>query len=605
MGVALLAVLSTASHGQDNCASCGGTTFTEAANFLASKGFPPDEFVVLLAWQEAARNAPGDVVTGYHVAPRAGLETFDLYSNAEGRLLSDTDLVMLGVQPKNWNLAPIEQQTELPAPLAAGLAERPAPVSIARRVPPRGSVRLEPLDVAALLVEDAAAALASGKRANRVGVVRTLPEPVVVTEDSASVGSWRTLSDGSRLWAATIVSPDAHAIRLCLAELVMPPGAQVIVYNPYGPAEAYGPYAGLHAADEELWTASCFADAVTVECHVPEGADDAGLRLVIEELAHTYVGFEFMQWEKVGDCNLDLACYPDWGLTARGVGAFTLVAGTSQLRCTGTLIADADPDTDVPYFLTANHCVSSPAGAANMEVLWLYQTDECDGAPPSPFDVPRTTGGADFLAGIDNDTGNDFTLVRLRSAPPAGIPYIGWTTLPVPAGEAVTCIHHPSQSFKRISFGHSIDTGSPTLGGVPLKPYEDYIETLWDRIERGDAMDGGTTEGGSSGSPLLLADSQLIVGQLYGGYASCYRHQEPDYYGRFDRTLPVVQEWLAPGWDPKDVDKSGAIDAADIQLVVNALLGIRIGYNADVDGSGRADAVDLQLMVLAVLYSAE
>ena len=597
--LALLAACSAPSYAQDDCDACGGMTFPAAAGFLAAKGFPPDEFTVLLSWREAARNAPGAIVTGYHVAPRTGRDTFDLYSDADGRLLGAADLVVLGIRAKNWDLAPIEQQTEIPPALAARLPERPAPLGVA----PSASISLMPLDVAALLDEDEAA-LEAGKRANRIGVVRTLPQPIVVTEHAASLGAWRTLPDASRLWAATVVSPDAHAVRLRLSALEMPAGARLVVYNPYGPLEAYGPYERFYGNDHELWTASCFSDAVTLECHVAAWADAAGLKLVVEDLTHTYAGFEFMQWSKAGSCNLDVTCFPEWDLVSRGVGAFTLVAGSNQLHCTGTLIADTYPGTDIPYFLTANHCISSQYSASSMEFLWLYQTDECDGVPPSPSDVPRTPGGADYLAGINNTSGNDFTLVRMRNAPPAGIPYVGWTTLPVPVGDAVTCIHHPSQGFKRISFGHAIDTGSLIHGGDPLKPYEDYIETLWDRTERGDDVDGGTTEHGSSGGPLLLADGQLIVGQLYGGYASCYQSEEPDYYGRFEKTLPLVEQWLAPSWDPIDVDKSGAVNSVDVQLVVNALLGMPIGHNADVDGSGRADAVDLQLVVLAVLYGA-
>ena len=603
--VACMAAWCAASYAQDDCDTCGGTTFPAAAAFLATKGFAPDEFTVLLSWREAARNAPGVIVTGHHVAPRTGRDTFDLYSDADGRLLGAAEQVVLGIRSKNWDLAPVEQQTEIPPALAASLPERPTPVGVAHRVAPSASVRLEPPDQAALEAEDEAA-LEAGKGANRVGVVRPLPQPILVIEDAASPGAWRTLSDGSRLWAATVASPGAHAIRLCLSELEMPAGARVVVYNAYGPLEAYGPYERFYGNDQELWTASCFSDAVTVECYVPAAVNAAGLKLVIEDLAHTYVGLESMPWGKAaGSCNLDVTCFPEWDLVSRGVAGFTLVAGSNQLHCTGTLIADSDPETDTPYFLTANHCVSSQYSASSMEFLWLYQSDECDGLPPSLSDVPRTPGGADYLAGINNTSGNDFTLVRLRNTPPAGIPYVGWTTLPVVAGDAVTCIHHPSKDFKRISFGHAVDTGSPIEGGYPLKPYEDYIESLWDRIDRGDAMDGGTTEHGSSGGPLLLADGQLIVGQLYGGYASCYQSEEPDYYGRFEKTLPLVEQWLAPSWDPIDVDKSGAVNAVDVQLVVNALLGLPIGYNADVDGSGRLDAVDLQLVILAVLYGGD
>jgi hypothetical protein len=163
----------------------------------------------------------------------------------------------------------------------------------------------------------------------------------------------------------------------------------------------------------------------------------------------------------------------------------------------------------------------------------LYQTPDCDGVPPSPASVPRTTGGADYLAGAIGTGytggGNDFTFMRLRQAPPAGITFVGWSTSPPPIGSEVTCIHHPSGDFKRISFGNltAIDN-----------TYDDlYHEVVWH---------DGTTEGGSSGSPLLITETQQIIGQLWGGGASCSMLSAPDYYGRFDVTFPIVRSYLDP-----------------------------------------------------------
>ena len=41
----------------------------------------------------------------------------------------------------------------------------------------------------------------------------------------------------------------------------------------------------------------------------------------------------------------------------------------------------------------------------------------------------------------------------------------------------------------------------------------------------------GATEGGSSGSPLVNADTGKVVGVLTGGFSSCAQPL-PDYYGR-------------------------------------------------------------------------
>jgi hypothetical protein len=100
----------------------------------------------------------------------------------------------------------------------------------------------------------------------------------------------------------------------------------------------------------------------------------------------------------------------------------------------------------------------------------------------------------------------------------------------------VTAIHHPQGQPKRISFGTITDAGSPR-DGKRLKPIERFHEILWQE---------GTTEPGSSGCPLFTRAEPLIVGQLYGGYASCGGTTEPDYFGRFDVTYPIIQKWLSP-----------------------------------------------------------
>ena len=58
----------------------------------------------------------------------------------------------------------------------------------------------------------------------------------------------------------------------------------------------------------------------------------------------------------------------------------------------------------------------------------------------------------------------------------------------------------------------------------------------------------------------------------------------------------------APPGNPLDVNNDGAVDAVDIQLVINAVLGRDISpYNGDVNGDNEVNAVDIQLVVNAAL----
>jgi hypothetical protein len=124
---------------------------------------------------------------------------------------------------------------------------------------------------------------------------------------------------------------------------------------------------------------------------------------------------------------------------------------------------------------------------------------------------------------------NDFTLLRLREAPPENITRLGWETGVQALDSQVVSIHHPRGEYKRISFGTLIDIDNVYSNN--------YHQVLWQN---------GTTESGSSGSCLMRADTQRVIGQLWGGLASCTQSTEPDFYGRFDVTYAIIANYLNP-----------------------------------------------------------
>jgi len=574
----------------EDCSSCGDPKFPEAAAFLAQQGYPVSEYAVLLTWQEAVPATPGELLTGYRVKSKVGGDPFDLYSDSTGKLLDDDTLNDLGVHPKNWNLGPIEQMTEFPEAsqdlVSKQTVEEPVtPLAVA----PSATIQLPALDMDAIRAQDDANEVVGVKSAKRIGVVRDLSEPIVVTAQDAGAATWTTSTGGVRVVSFTIASPGAYAMRIHFADLNIPGDATLLLYNANNPVEAYGPITQPNDGSLDLWPLSVYGESVTIQCSTTKGEESA-LRFTIDQVVHTYETFGDVQWSKAaGTCNLDVSCYSEWADTARGVAGFSYIASPNQLYCSGSLIADTDATTQIPYFLTANHCfnASTTRIPANMEIVWLYQTSTCGGTVPAITDVPRTTGGATLIATVSLTTGSDFLLIRLKNSPPADIPFLGWSTVEVGAGEEVTGIHHPQGSYKRISFGACEGNTHSSA------PRERFIPVTWA---------DGTTEGGSSGSPLFRASDQLIVGQLYGGLAGCTNLTGTDYYGRFDQTFPIVSEYLAPEGTAEDIDKSGVVNSADIQLVVNAALGIDIDpYFADVDFSGTIDAVDIQKVVVAVL----
>jgi len=562
-------VLADDASSTSNCAACGDDpSFPQAAEFLEAHGYPPDAFSVLVSWNETSRFDPTQTVFGFHVCPTDGGEPFDLYSDQQGRLLGTSDLQKLGIRQKNWDLRPRETSSEGTSVEVGGAgAAAPSPEVVAD--PDAPTIVLPELDLGVVQQEDEADAAGVAKGVTRIGVFREFSMPVVASGEGASVGTWRAAPAGTRQWSVIVNSPGAKGIRVHFAARRLPDTAFLVLYNVDDPSERYDVSHGFAVGGSDIWSPTCFGDRVGVQCSLPDDVDDGGVDIQIDRIAHIYRGFETLAWgiakdaaaKAAGSCNLDVTCHPEWATTARGVGGIGSIGSTGVLWCTGSLVVDTSPATQVPYFLTAYHCVGSSTKANTIEVYWLYQTSTCNGTPPSPASVPRTTGGADYLAGTSGawqgGAGNDFSLLRLRQSPPSGLTYLGWSTVTRPLDTEVVCVHHPSGDYKRITFGTLTST-----------------DNLFPALFHGVHWHDGTTEPGSSGSPLMTADTQRIIGQLWGGDASCATPDESDFYGRFDVTFPVVRTWLDGGPDPGatlspvtyDVDESAGTLTVTVTL---------------------------------------
>jgi PKD repeat protein len=213
--------------------------------------------------------------------------------------------------------------------------------------------------------------------------------------------------------------------------------------------------------------------------------------------------------------------------------------------CSGGLVADTVSSSQIPYFLTANHCVSTDSTANTIEFYWQYWTSSCHGACYDPVGaVPRTVG-ADVLS--TNESG-DYTLMELLQTPPSGSYFMGWTSSPVAFtnGAELFRISHPQGAPQAYS-KHQVDTSAPTCSGWPRGSW------IYSRDQI------GATEGGSSGSPVYNLSGQ-IVGQLTGscGYNindPCDSVNNATVDGAFAHYFSEVEEWLDPsGNQPPTAD---------------------------------------------------
>ncbi|MBI4090978.1 MAG: trypsin-like peptidase domain-containing protein [Candidatus Komeilibacteria bacterium] len=355
----------------------------------------------------------------------------------------------------------------------------------------------------------------------RVGIVKTLGVPPIIFDASpagihGSHGS-RTVgvTDGS-VWAVTLESPGATAVRLHFTDFDLAPGAKLYLHTERG--EAFGPYTNRGPLGTgEFWSHTIAGDTVTVQT---SNSGRGRSWFTIPDIGYmdlTKVHGNPTPDPQTGEqlCSFNANCVenancnsiPPAIQSARDAMAhMEFVSGAFLYYCSGGLLADTDSSSQIPYFLTANHCLSSNKVASSLQAFFQYEV-ACNGTCPTlyfynqePPPYPRTLGATVK----SSNSGGDYTLLQLSEAAPSGSFFLGWTSTPVANsnGTALYRISHPGGAPQAYST-HSVDTSAPTCSSWPRG----------ERIYSRDTL--GATEGGSSGSPVLNSSGQA-VGQLSG-----------------------------------------------------------------------------------------
>lgn len=374
-----------------------------------------------------------------------------------------------------------------------------------------GSVTMPALDVDALLAEDAEM---SKDEPFRFGY------GFEVNYRLDNSGSWTELPDGGKVWRLRIESPGAYSINLIYDKYHLPAGAELFVYNEKRGDEAMtiGAFTAANNKEhQEFATAPVSGDVIVVEYYEPAEVEFPG-EIVISRVVHAYR--DLFSWDLAksalgfgssGSCNNNVMCPEgdDWAEQIRSV-AMILTSGGSRI-CTGSMINNVRQD-GTPYFLTANHCLG---GNNTWIFMFNYQSPNCTNIDGPTY---MTVQGSSLKA---NYSTSDFALLELTETPPDSfeIYFNGWSAVDVESDSAVG-IHHPAGDIKKISFDYDTYTSRDYLN-------ESSGTTHW-RISN---WEDGTTEPGSSGSPLFNKNHQ-VIGQLHGGYASCSSITS-DWYGKF------------------------------------------------------------------------
>lgn len=305
----------------------------------------------------------------------------------------------------------------------------------------------------------------------------------------------------------------------------MPLGAEMYISSSDG-NEVVGPFT---AADNkphgQLWTPVLPGDDILLEVLIPRGERLAlGHQIELTSINVGYRGFFEGSDARSGSCNVDVVCSEgdDWW---DEIPCVAVISTGGSTFCTGFMVNNTSQDR-TPFFMTANHCGVSGSSAPSLVTYWNYQNSWC--RPPGSGDsggagdgsLNQFNTGSTYLA---SGSSSDYTLVVLDDQPNDAweVSYCGWDATGDDATQAIA-IHQPATDEKRISFEYQPTTTTSYLGeAIPGDGTHVRVED-WDL---------GTTEPGSSGSPLFNQDHR-VIGQLHGGYASC-SSQTSDWYGKF------------------------------------------------------------------------
>jgi len=402
-------------------------------------------------------------------------------------------------------------------------------------------------------------------------------------------------------WTTAVQTPGSSAIRLNFANIDLAPGVELYISNSVG--EVHGPYTGNGLqADGEFWAHTLSGPEAVIQLfYRGENPVRAARRSSFEIAQVGYITEKFLlgamqqaQHATEGTkafCSFNESCVENAACssvpsaiaaTSDGIAQMLYSSGAFLYICTGSLVADTDTGSQIPYFLTANHCISKSGEASSLETFFFFTTP-CGGSCYNfqTAGLPGTVGSS-ILSGSST---SDYTLLQLDQPAPSGAAFLGWNTTAVAFnnGTSLFRLSHPGGAPQAYS-EHSVDTSKGTCTSWPRGDWIYSTDTY------------GATEGGSSGSPVLNSNGQ-IVGQLSGACGfnvndPCDTVSNATVDGAFAAYYSNVSQYLDPGTSCTDNDGDGfcaSVDCDDNNASVNPGASEICGNGVDDDCDGTVD----------------
>lgn len=386
------------------------------------------------------------------------------------------------------------------------------------------TIEIEALDAEALLAEDAA--IPGKDHPLRIGVTKE------VNYSMENSGRMDMLPDGGRVWRIAFHMEDATFTSMNFSKFNIPDGAELYLYTP-DREYVIGKFINKNQMEDgTFYPQEMPGEDIVVEYYEPANVAFNG-ELVINQISQGYYDFfhikaiEGQIGNAEGTCHPNAICYDaTWHAQINSVVCYTMTSGGYVYMCSGAMVNNTRND-NTQYLLSANHCYES----GTWKFYFGYQASTCSG---SNGPILKTATGYELKAKDDGNSSSDFMLVKITGTinPSYDVYLAGWNCTNANPTNPTSCaaIHHPGGDIKKFSIPQTLRNGAQVYSNMGK-----FWITTW-------ALATGTTEQGSSGSPLFNKD-KLIVGQLYSGSSSCTAYDQyhvgpsgEDFYGKLSNS---------------------------------------------------------------------
>jgi PKD repeat protein len=364
---------------------------------------------------------------------------------------------------------------------------------------------------------------------NRYGVVQQCD--INIKEAGVKI----EVAGNGNIWRYKIESKNAYSLGILFKDYHLPKGASVFVYDE-SKLRVKGAFTQRNNnASNQLSLAEFPGKSLIVEYFEPDSPEFSG-ELVLGAVSQAYVDLQSTVDTRIG---INCTQGANWQGVKTAICLMTFSDTYYDYYCTGSLLNNVKED-GTPYFLTANHCISTAAEASTLVTYFNYENSTCSSGDAS---LSQTLSGATFKSGSSY---SDFSLLLLNEYPPDEYNpfYLGWDATGASPTSGV-CIHHPEGTSKCIA----VEKDKVTSYAQKISWTDDsdkitsttQANTHWLVV-----FNEGNTEAGSSGSPFL-DQNKRVVGQLHGG------SDTESFYGKFSLSwnysstyTKQLAHWLDP-----------------------------------------------------------